>query len=445
MNYDEMMKYLMSIGKFGSNYGLMRMEKMLEILGNPHEKFKSIHVAGTNGKGSTTAMISKILIENGYKIGMYTSPYLEVFEERIQINGVNISKDDLTKIMTKVYNAIQEGVKLGYEEPTWFEVITLGMFIYFSEQNVDYAVIEVGLGGRLDATNVINPVLSVITSISYDHMDILGNTLGEIAFEKGGIIKENVPVIIYPQAKEVLEVLEKICKDKNCEIINVNEESTRLIKINDDNTQKIEVTTSIIDETISIIDKNPKQSSKYEVDLALLGKHQLLNCSTAIHVVEKLKCMGLDIKKSSINDALKKVIWPGRLEILGSNPLVVIDGAHNIDGVNRLKESVETYFKYDKLILILGILGDKEVEKMVNTIAPLASHIIVVSPHNERAGSPEILKGYIDKCNISSEIVEGYKEAYLKACSIVNKGDLILISGSLYMIGDMRTEIKKIN
>ncbi len=230
MNYQETMDYINNTAKFGINLGLGKTEKILEFLGNPHKGLKCIHLAGTNGKGSTTAMITKILMNAGYKVGMYTSPYLEVFEERIQINGENISKKDLSEVVTEVLEAIKKVIELGYEQPTEFEIITCAMFYYFYKNNVDFAVIEVGLGGKLDSTNVIEAfsstsgggvLASVIASISFDHMHILGDTLEKIAYEKAGIIKDGVPVIMYPQQKEAEEVIEKVCEEKGCKLIKV--------------------------------------------------------------------------------------------------------------------------------------------------------------------------------------------------------------------------------
>ena len=230
MNYDEAVEYIETTAKFGSNYGLDRTQKMLELLGNPQKKIKTIHVAGTNGKGSIVAMINRILMEAGFKVGMYTSPYLEVFEERIQINEVNIPKDDLSRIVTKVSKVVKKVIELGYENPTEFEIITCAMFYYFYEKKVDIAIIEVGLGGRLDATNVMEPfskeedggvLLSIIASISYDHMQILGDTLGKIAYEKAGIIKPGIPVILYPEEKEAEEAIEKVCTERGSDLIKV--------------------------------------------------------------------------------------------------------------------------------------------------------------------------------------------------------------------------------
>ena len=222
MNYKEAMEYIHKVGNFGSNYGLKRTYRMLELLGEPQKKLKLIHVAGTNGKGSTTAMITSILRAKGYKVGMYTSPFLEEFEERIQINGQNIPKDKLAQFITMLKGAVDKVIEEGYDHPTEFEVITCLMLLYFYHEKIDYGVIEVGLGGRLDSTNVITPILSVITSISFDHVNLLGNTLESISKEKAGIIKNNVPVVIYPQDKEAFKVIESKAKDMNSKLYVIN-------------------------------------------------------------------------------------------------------------------------------------------------------------------------------------------------------------------------------
>ncbi|ABS33055.1 bifunctional folylpolyglutamate synthase/dihydrofolate synthase [Clostridium botulinum] len=429
MDYKEAREYIQSKAKFGSNLGLERTEKLLELLGNPHKRLRCIHIAGTNGKGSTTAMISAVLKESGYKVGMYTSPYIEEFEERIQINGHNITKEDLGYIITKVANIVEKVENMGYGNPTEFEIITVAMFYYFCLKEVDFAVIEVGLGGRLDSTNVLEPILSIITSISYDHMNILGETLEEITYEKAGIIKK-APVITYPQKKEVEKNIEKVCKEKNCELIKV-----------EDNLINIE---------IEIIEKNMGQQSfklktkedTYNICLSLLGEHQIKNCITVILALEKLMKLGIKIEKIHIISALKKVKWPARLEIVNKNPLTVIDGAHNIDGIESLKNNVSKYFKYNKLILILGILKDKQVEDMIKTLVPLADRVLTVAPHNDRGESSKELMHIVLKHNESCEHLEDYKECYDKAKFYCEDGDMILICGSLYMVGDMRKLIR---
>lgn len=426
MNYEDTMRYIADTAKFGSKLGLERTERILHILGDPHKKLKAIHIAGTNGKGSTTAMISKILFESGYKVGMYISPYLEEFEERIQINNKNIPKDDLCRIIEKVSPAINRVVEEGYNHPTQFEIITCAMFLYFYEEKVDFAVVEVGLGGRLDSTNVIVPLVSVITSISYDHMQILGNTLGEIAFEKAGIIKEGVPIVLYPQEEEALKVIERVSSEKQSMLIKVSKESVQYLSTID-MIQKIKVKT---------------QGEIYDINLALLGKHQLLNCAVAISTIEELIKQGVKIDKRNILSALSDVKWPGRLEVMSKSPLVVIDGAHNIDGIRKLSESIDIYFKYRNMYLILGILADKQVEDMISTIVPKACKVFAVTPHSERAEMAESLKEKIIGYNSNCEAVDNYEEAYKKALNMCEKEDILLISGSLYMIGDMRKIIR---
>ena len=445
MNYDEAIEYIETTAKFGSNYGLDRTQKMLELLGNPQKKIKTIHVAGTNGKGSITAMANTILMEAGFKVGMYTSPYLEVSEERIQINGAKIPRDDLSRVVTKVSEAVKKVIELGYENPTEFEIITCAMFNYFYEKKVDIAIIEVGLGGRLDATNVMEPfskeenggvLLSIIASISYDHMQILGDTLGKIAYEKAGIIKPGIPVILYPEEKEAEEAIEKVCTERGsslikvpCDCVEVEDQE----KINNNSTeyvQKIKVHT---------------KKGDYHIKLSLLGKHQLKNCACALFAIEELSRYGIEIKKETILNALSKVKWIGRLEVMHRKPLVVIDGAHNREGISMLRKNLCSYFNYNKMILILGILADKEVEVMVKTIVPLAERVIAVTPNNTRAENSKELKGVIEKYNSKCEALDSYEEAYERALSYCSEDDILLISGSLYMIGGMRKIIRKHN
>lgn len=429
MNYAESMVYINKAGHFGRSYGLKRIERILNYLGNPHENIKAIHIAGTNGKGSTTAMISKILVESGFKVGMYTSPYIEDFEERIQINNKNITKNRFAEIMTNVKLAIEKVENDGYESPNQFEITTCAMFKYFNEEDIDYAVIEVGLGGRLDATNVITPLISVITSISYDHMSILGDTLKEIAFEKCGIIKHGVPVVTYKQDDEIYSVIKDSAKIKEGKLFTVDNEGKKINVIS--NTSVYQRISAHIDGKDEII------------DLSLLGNYQLLNCSIALKTIEVLE--KIENIKISINDkkaALKNVKWPGRLEVMNVEPLVVIDGAHNIDGITKLSQSIKSYFNYGKLILILGILVDKEIESMIKIICPMADKIIAVSPHIDRAENSKNLKEKIFCVNKNVEDIESYEEAFAKARNYSTKKDIIVFCGSLYMIGDMRRIIK---
>ena len=429
MKYQEAIKYITEVGNFGSNYGLERTYKLLEFLDNPHGKLKIIHVAGTNGKGSTTAMITSMLKEAGYKVGMYTSPFLEEFEERIQINGENIPKEKLAQLITKIKYAVDKVIEEGYNHPTEFEIITVLMFLYFATEEVDFAVVEVGLGGRLDSTNVITPILSVITSISFDHTNLLGNTLGEIATEKAGIIKSGIPTVIYPQEEVAEIVISSKCQELDSKLYKINKEDAKLINIikEDKIYQQVKV----------------KLDDEYDVKLPLLGEHQILNLAVALKALEVIKDKAPKLNRESIVKSLATVRWNGRLEIMSNSPYVVIDGAHNIQGITQLDKNIKKYFEYKDMYLILGILADKDVEDMVKVITPKAKKVFTVTPNSMRAETAEELLEEVKKYNESCEAYNDYKNAFEDALKLCKKDDLLLISGSLYMIGEMRGIIKK--
>lgn len=429
MKYQEAMKYITEVGNFGSNYGLERTYKLLELLDNPQDKLKIIHVAGTNGKGSTTAMITSMLKGCGYKVGMYTSPFLEEFEERIQINGENIPKEKLAQLITKIKYAVDKVIEEGYNHPTEFEIITVLMFLYFATEEVDFAVVEVGLGGRLDSTNVITPILSVITSISFDHTNLLGNTLEEIAAEKAGIIKSCIPTVIYPQEEMAERVISSKCQELDSKLYKINKEDAKLINIikEDKIYQQVKV----------------KLDDEYDVKLPLLGEHQILNLAVALKALEVIKDKAPKLNRESIVKSLATVRWNGRLEIMSNSPYVVIDGAHNIQGITQLDKNIKKYFEYKDMYLILGILADKDVEHMVKVITPKAKKVFTVTPNSMRAETAEELMNEVKKYNESCEAYNDYKNAFEDALKLCKKDDLLLISGSLYMIGEMRGIIKK--
>ena len=430
MKYEEAMKYITEVGNFGSNYGLERTYKLLEHLGNPERDLKLIHIAGTNGKGSTTSMITEILMGEGYKVGMYTSPFIEEFEERIQINRNNIPKESLAILMDEIKVAVDKVIEAGYNHPTEFEIITVLMLLYFKKENIDFGVIEVGLGGTLDSTNVIKPIIQVITSISFDHTNLLGNTLEKIAREKAGIIKKGIPTVIYPQQEEVLKVIKNKCFEMDSELYIANNENLKF-------------------ENIVNLDK-PYQLLKYnnEIDilLPLLGEHQIINLSVAMQAIEVLNNKNIiDISIANMVKSIKNVSWKGRLEVLSNNPYVVIDGAHNIQGIKTLSRNIKKYFKYENLYLILGILADKDVEEMIKIITPMAKKVYSVTPNSIRGELAESLKDEVSKFNKNCKAFDKYEEAYLEALNDASEKDLILASGSLYMIGDMRKIIRKIS
>jgi folylpolyglutamate synthase/dihydrofolate synthase len=304
------------------------------------------------------------------------------------------------------------------------------MFLHFYNEKVDYGVIEVGLGGRLDSTNVLTPKVSVITSISLDHMNILGDSLKDIAKEKAGIIKEGVPVILYPQEKEAEEVILKTAEEKKSKVHFIKRENGKLIDINyEELYQKVQI-------------KGSKNT--YTINLPLLGEHQIINLGVVLNAIEALfEIENITLDKNIVEKSLEDVKWIGRLEVLGRKPTILIDGAHNIDAIKALKNNVEKYFKYNKIYLLLGILADKQVKEMIEEITPMAEKVYALTPHSERAELSEDLKKEIIKCNSNVVAMENYEEAFLSALKEADEEDLILISGSLYMIGDMRKIITK--
>jgi len=432
MNYSEAMEFLNSSSKFGWKLGLDRITKMLELLGNPHKGLKFIHIAGTNGKGSTTAMISSTLIEAGYKTGMYTSPFIESFEERIQIDGNNIPKEKVAEYMLKIKNISEEMNKFDLGEITYFEIVTALGFLYFKEMKVDIGVIEVGLGGRFDATNVIDPILTIITSIGYDHTHILGNSISEIAFEKAGIIKENVPVVLYPVVEEAYNTIKEVAKAKNADIFYLDKSMARIDEIVKSNNKE------------NAIQKLTIKNNHKEINirLPLVGAHQIMNCLVAVNGLIKLSEQGMPITEDNIIKGIEKVKWPGRMELMVKEPRFVIDGAHNIDAIRYLKENLKKYYEYTHLYLIVGILSDKDIDEMIKIISGEGDEIIALTPNNIRAENSESLSKMIAQYNTNVKAMDNYIEAIEYVLSKAGDKDLIIACGSLYLIGELRGILK---
>lgn len=389
MTYQSALQYIHSLNRFGSKPGLSRITKLLELLDNPQKNLSCIHVAGTNGKGSTSTMISSALIEAGKKVGLYTSPYIIDFRERIQINNTYIPKRTLARLVNKV-KKVAEGME---DHPTEFEFITAIMFLYFKEQNVDIAVIEVGLGGRFDATNVIIPKASVITKISLDHTAVLGNTYKQIAFEKAGIIKQGVPTIIAPkQEQQALDEILRISKEKQSQVIVC------------------------------------ELSNKF--DLSLFGEYQQENATTAYNVLKLL-----NINEKTILKGLKKAFIPARMEQIASG--VYLDGAHNPDGALALSRQI----KKDS-VLIMGMMADKDTDFVVKTLTQNAKMVITVTVLNQpRTENAKILAEKASKYT-DAFAAKNYLQALKKAKENANGNDII-ICGSLYLASEIRQKAKK--
>lgn len=430
MNYNEALDYIHGTYKFGSKLGLENINYLLELMGNPHKDLKVIHVAGTNGKGSTSSYINSILVEEGYKVGLFTSPYLEEFTERIQVNNKNMHKEDLGRITEFTKSKIDLMLSKGKNHPTEFEIVTAIAFQYFKEKGVDYVVLEVGMGGRLDSTNVIeNPLVSVITPISLDHTDYLGDTIDKIAFEKAGIIKKNGYVVSHPQEEQAMDVVKKQCKEKNSRLF-VPSIGTINIKKYDDNGIRFDI--DILDNFYD------------DLEIGLLGEHQVNNVAVALTTVRiLLDYHNITISNKAIKNGLKNAKWPGRMEIIQKNPIILIDGAHNLQGAVALRKTIERIFTGKNIIGVLGILGDKDYEGIINEIIPLCSRVIVTRPNNPRALSVDKMIKAIEPFSVVTEGHESIVEAVNRAVEVATAEDIILCCGSLYMIGGIRSKFFK--
>ncbi|NLM44245.1 MAG: bifunctional folylpolyglutamate synthase/dihydrofolate synthase [Clostridiales bacterium] len=429
MNYQEVLEYIEHNLRGGCNPGLNRIQNLLELLGNPHKDIKAVHIAGTNGKGSTTAMLSSILREAGYKVGTYISPHLITITERYLINGIRIDEETFAKYFSIIKNAIEQMKTDGLEIPTEFEALTALAFLYFKDMNIDIGVIEVGLGGRYDATNVLNSIMSIITSISHDHMNVLGESIEKISYEKAGIIKRDQITILYPQRyKEAEEVIEKVCKEKNSICVKVSEENVVQKGFGLEG-QKIDYLFN------GKIYKN--------IMLPLLGDHQLLNAAVAISAAVKLNELGFTLSEDSIRKGIGKVVWPGRLSIISKEPFIVIDGAHNKDGVYALSKAVKKYFKDKDIVILMGMLKDKDHKESISILGPMAKQIVITEPNSERALSAEELAEEAREFCQEVYAMPNISEALEKALNIAGNHSIILICGSLYLIGEIYGKIKR--
>jgi dihydrofolate synthase/folylpolyglutamate synthase len=425
MNYREALDYLLKFADYerlprsGIVWDIKRVDRLLARLNKPHLAAKTVHVAGTKGKGSTSAMIASILQSAGYKVGLYTSPHLLSYTERIQVNGEPITEADWAKLVEIIKPHVEGENTIGdLGQLTTFEIFTAMAFYHFARVKADWQVMEVGLGGRLDATNVVQPEVCVITSISYDHMDVLGDTLRKIAGEKCGIIKQGVPVVTAPQFPEALEVIERVCKEKECRLVTVGEDIKWEGKGFNDKGQKLLV-------------KGLK--GEYRVEIPLLGGHQMENAANAVAAIEVLIDKGADITSKAIAEGLKAVEWPGRLQILRKKPWVIVDGAHNAYSVQKMGEALKWYFKYDKAKLIMGFGNDKDIEGMAREASQITSDIILVASKHPKAVKGEVLAAEFQKHGVTARIAETVKDALALALKESQPNDLICAAGSIFV------------
>lgn len=423
MKYKETIDWLYSFEKFGIKLGLERITHICKELGDPQKKYKVIHVGGTNGKGSVCRFLQSILTLNGYRVGVFTSPHLQRFSERLIIDGKEISEKDVVLLVKNIKPIIDEMVK-NSNTPTFFEIVTAMAFQYFSDKNVDFTIIEVGLGGRYDATNIVDPIVTIITNVSLEHQDRLGDKIEGIAFEKAGVIKDGIPVITGASGK-TLDLIQKVAKEKNSLVTVIDNGSWKKIQGGPD-WQEFLVNGSLKD---------------YNVKTSMAGKFQGENIALTLATIETLQMNGIYITDDSITKGIEKTTIPGRMEIAGFEPLILLDGAHNIAGITSLKNSLVEDFVYERLILVLGILSDKNIQEMLDIITLIADVIIVTKSYNKRACDPSDLKEMINK----KEVVVKDKiiDALDYAKSVAKKQDLICITGSLFTVGEAKDYLQK--
>ncbi|MBI5101936.1 MAG: bifunctional folylpolyglutamate synthase/dihydrofolate synthase [Nitrospirae bacterium] len=420
MSYQATLDYLYGLQKHGMKFGLDNITRLMDACGQPHRSFLSVHIAGTNGKGSTGAMMESILRTGGLRTGLFTSPHLINFTERIRINGQEISESDVMGLADEVREL---SGRIDDFSPTFFEVVTTMAFIHFRRMGVQWAVVETGLGGRLDSTNIIHPEVSVITKIGSDHCEFLGNTIGEIAAEKAGIIKQDTPVVTADQAPEAMEVLTRLAREKNAPL----------------SAYRKDFFSELLSETDPLSFTFRSAGVLANIAIPLRGEHQVTNASLACRTAELIASghpeMSLDIK-----GGIEGTRWPGRLEMISDAPPIMIDGAHNPDAAAALAVYLKRVLgrNYKRIIAIFGIMADKDIRGILGPLMPLSAEIIFTAPAYGRAASPEVLAAEASASGRRHHKAGTVAEAITLAKALCAQGDLILITGSFYTIGEAR-------
>ena len=419
-SYRETLDYLYGLLSLGIRPGLSATERLLSSLKDPQKEYPSIHVAGTNGKGSTSATLEAILTEAGFSAGLYTSPHLERFNERIRISGEAIADSDVVRVA----EAVKRGSEAAFAEgkgPTFFEFTTAMAFQYFKEKKVDIAVLETGMGGRLDATNIVTPLVSIITNVGFDHTLHLGEDLAAIAGEKAGIIKERVPVVTGVEAPLALPVIEEEAKKRG----------SRLFRYGADfrgNARPVE----------RGFDYSGMSLRLTGLSLKLRGSHQFKNASCALAAVEVLQGLGYAIGEEAIREGLAGVFWPGRFEVMRERPLVILDCAHNPDGASVLAAALREFLASRRLVLVTGVMIDKDIDGIFSHLVPLASVVILTKPAMDRAAAVELLEKKLVDYKKPVILTRTVKEACSRALKEASDGDAICVTGSIFTVGEAR-------
>ena len=431
MNYSQAEKYLNSFVNYEQipgisyaqpGYSLRHVEELLNRMGDPQLAARTIHIAGTKGKGSVAAMIAQVLSSSGYKTGLYTSPHLHTLRERISVDGSLISEADFAAAMAEVKPFIESMKQdTSFRQLTYFEALTALTFAYFKKKRVDFQVLEVGLGGRLDATNVAKPVVCIITPISLDHTQILGNSLEEIAREKAGIIKSGCWVVLSPQPEEAAPIITDICREKEAKVVQVGKDIT-WHKTGGD----------LYHQLLAI----EGRTSKYQVSIPLLGDFQLENATAAVAALEILASESFAISAADVAQGLARVKWSGRFQILQQHPTVLVDGAHNVASMKVLVSNIKAYFSYKRIFLVFGTSCDKDIPGIINELVALSPQVIVTRTAHSRAAPLSTLAAEFGKRGIEPEIRETVAEAISRALYLADRTDIICVIGSLFVAGE---------
>ena len=418
--YLDCLNDMYGLRRFGIKLGLATIKQILKHLGNPQDSFNCIHIAGTNGKGSVASMLAAILNTCGFKTGLYTSPHLVRFNERISVNGHQIPDDRVIASYKKI-----QSLQLDGREPTFFEFTTAMALYEFSQQDVDWAVIETGMGGRLDATNVIKPALSIITNISVEHREYLGNTIREIAAEKAGIIKLNTPVITGVRQKKAIEVIEQTAAGRSAEIYRLGKD--------------IRVRRGKLDTfTYFGLDHTWRN-----LQTGLAGSHQVDNAALVLAACELLGRNNINVTQSQIQSGLQQTSWPGRLEIVATNPHILLDGAHNLKAARNLSRYLSSRMAHRDITLVIGILDDKPYRAMLENLVPVCKQVIVTQPKIDRRLPVETLLQVVEGLTDKVTAVPDVEQAVYQAIHSCRPSDAVCIAGSLYVVGEAKAALEK--
>lgn len=426
MNYLEAQNYMEEKSRLGIVPGLTQVKELLRRLGNPQNMCRTLHIAGTNGKGSVFAFVQESLLVAGYHVGRYISPTILTYLERYQLDRHYMSENEFAALLTEVATVIEAMETDGFASPTAFEIETAVAFLYFARNHVDYVLLECGMGGREDATNVLEkPEICVFAPISMDHMQFLGDTLTKIAAEKAGIIKPGTIVISAPQAPEVSQVLRQTCKEQQASYIEVKPSDWEVVQMSLDGTDMVERGTR------QDADDPDAFETKKPYHIPLLGEHQIINAQTAITILRTLY-----IEETAIHEGIAQTVWPGRMTKVAEHPYIYVDGAHNVAAWEYLRTSVEKYFTNRRVIYIIGVLKDKEYGKMVDILAPTMAAAVVITPDSPRGLPKEILAALLQEKNVPVQLADTSTDALQKAGKQAEDEDVILVCGSLSFLAE---------